>query len=76
MLLAEPSCHYPRARLTMVTHRQGSQEREPPYSGTLGLTATHSDSCCRWAAPRSTPSDADRRTGSAWHARGLGFESP
>jgi hypothetical protein len=54
----------------------GSQEREPAYSASLRLTATHSDCSRRWEAPRSTVSDVDRRTGSAWHARGPGFESP
>jgi hypothetical protein len=38
----------PVGQAPMVMHRgQGSQEREPPYSCALRLTATHSDSCCR-----------------------------
>jgi hypothetical protein len=55
---------------------RGSQKREPTWSGSLRLSATYSERSCRWEAPRSTPSDVDRPIESAWHARGLGFESP
>jgi len=54
----------------------GSQKWEPAYSASLRLTATPSDCSRRQEAPRSTVPDVDRPTESAWHARGLGFESP
>jgi hypothetical protein len=46
----------------------GSQEREPPHSGSPRRPATVPDCSRRREAPHPTPTDPCRRTGSAWHA--------